>query len=162
MSRRATLDDALALAIEQFRGIDDKAGQPYILHLLRVMLRQSDPFSRQVGVLHDLFEDTELTLDDLRSRGFAKEVVDAIDALTHREDEAYYEYVLRVAKCDLARPVKLADLEDNYALDRVAYRPGHQQEDALRIERYILSYYFLSNRIDQDAYVTSMRRLTTD
>lgn len=155
----ATLDDALALAVEQFRGIPDKAGQPYILHLLRVMLRQSDPLACQVGVLHDLIEDTEVSLDDLRRRGFAPEVVDAVDALTHREHEEYYEYVLRLAECPLARPVKLADLEDNYSLERVAYRAGHQTEDAARIQRYILSTYFLKGLIDRATYIDSMRRI---
>ena len=159
MSKHATLDDALALAVDKFRGITDKAGQPYILHLLRVMLRQSDLRASQVGVLHDLVEDTDVTLDDLRSRGFAAEVVDAVDAMTHRDDEAYHEYVIRLSRCPLARPVKLADLEDNYSLPRVAYRPDHQSEDAVRVQRYILSYNFLTNCIDEASYVQSMQRL---
>ena len=162
MTQPATLDDALALAVEQFRGVLDKAGQPYVLHLLRVMLRQADPQAAQVGVLHDLVEDTDITLDDLTRRGFAKEVVAAIDALTHRVEEAYHQYVLRLSKCELARPVKLADLEDNYSLSRVAYRPGHQAEDAARIQRYILSYDFLLGRIDEAAYIESMQRLIAD
>ena len=161
MPKTATLDDALALAIEHFRGVTDKAGQPYILHLLRVMLRQSDPRASQVGVLHDLVEDTDVTLDDLRTRGFADEVVEAIDAMTHREGEAYHEYVVRLSKCALARPVKIADLEDNYSLDRVAYRPDHRSEDAVRIQRYILSYYFLLERLDERSYVASMQSLPT-
>ena len=159
MSKPATLDDALVLAVEQFRGVADKAGQPYVLLLLRVMLRQTDPLARQVGVLHDLIEDTDMSLSDLRERGFAEEVVAAVDALTHREEEKYHEYVLRLVKCELALPVKLADLEDNYSLNRVAYRPGHQDEDAARIQRYILSYYFLLGRITEADYVESMQQL---
>lgn len=159
MSEAATLDDALALAVQSFHGVVDKAGQPYVLHLLRVMLRQTDPLARQVGVLHDLVEDTDVTLDHLRERGFAKEVVSAIDALTHREGEEYHEYILRLSSCALARLVKLADLEDNYSLDRVAYRPEHRGEDTARIQRYILSYSFLLNRIDREAYVKSMQKL---
>lgn len=159
MPKCATLDDALALAVDKFRGVNDKAGQPYILHLLRVMLRQNDPLASQVGVLHDLVEDTDVTLDDLRSLGFAPEVVEAIDAMTHRDDESYHEYVIRLSKCPLARPVKLADLEDNYSLPRVAYRADHQSEDAVRVQRYILSYNFLTNRIDERSYVQSMLHL---
>jgi len=159
MIPHATLDDAIALAVEQFRGVLDKAGQPYILHLLRVMLEQIGLPAQQVGVLHDLVEDTNVTLGDLRTRGFSDEVVDAIDALTHRDEESYAEYVIRLAECPLARPVKLADLRDNYSLSRVAYRPEYQAEDAARVQRYILSHDFLSDRIDQGSYLESMRRI---
>lgn len=153
----ATLDDALALAVDKFRGVADKAGQPYILHLLRVMLRQSDSLSQQAGLLHDLVEDTEVTLENLRERGFSEEVVDAVDALTHRDDESYAQYVLRAAASPIARRVKIADLEDNYRLDRVAYRQEHRSEDSQRIQRYILSYYFLTERIDQESYLDAMK-----
>ena len=155
----ATLDDAIALAVQQFRGVLDKAGKPYMLHLLRVMLQQTEPAAQQVGVLHDLIEDTSLLLGDLRARGFSDEVVEAINALTHRQGESYAEYVVRLAKCPLARPVKLADLRDNYSLDRVAYRPDHRTEDAARLQRYILSHDFLSEHIDLASYLESMRHL---
>lgn len=157
-----TVDDALALAVEKFRGIPDKAGQPYILHLLRVMLQQSDDVARQVGVLHDLVEDTDVTLDDLRKRGFSEEVVEAIDALTHRDDESYAQYVLRAAASPVARRVKLADLEDNYQLGRVAYRRDHQSEDAQRIQRYILSYYFLTEQLDRASYLAAMEKVEAE
>ena len=159
MHVHATIDDALALAVEKFHGVVDKAGQPYILHLVRVMLRQHDDPSRQAAVLHDLVEDTAVTLDELSELGFSELVVSAVDALTHRENESYLDYVLRVANCTVARRVKLADLEDNYRLDRVAYRLTHQHEDSQRLQKYILSYQFLSGHIDQSAYTTGMQHI---
>lgn len=152
----ASLEDALALATEEFKGTLDKAGQPYILHCLRVMQAQDSDDARQVGLLHDLVEDTQVTLDDLRRRGFSERVVSAVDAMTHRPDEAYHAYVLRLSQCPLAIPVKLADLHDNYRLDRVAFRIEHRPNDARRIQRYILTYQFLKQQIDQATYVAVM------
>lgn len=160
MHIHATIDDALALAVEKFHGVMDKAGQPYILHLLRVMLHQHDDASRQAAVLHDLVEDTAVTLDELSELGFSELVVSAVDALTHREKESYHDYVLRVAKCAIAKRVKLADLEDNYRLARVAYRPDHQHEDSMRLQRYVLSYQFLSGHIDEAVYINCMLHIT--
>jgi (p)ppGpp synthase/HD superfamily hydrolase len=158
-SGKATLDDALLLAAQQFRGVRDKAGQPYILHCLRVMLAQADDITRQAAVLHDVVEDTDVTLAELRQRGYAHEVVEAVDALTHRDDETYHEYVLRLSECAVARPVKLADLQDNYRLDRVAYRKDHQTDDAVRIQKYILTHQFLTMQIDRATYVECMSSL---
>ncbi len=135
----ATLEDALELVAKKFHGIKDKAGQPYILHLLRVMLRQSEDYARQVALMHDLVEDTDVSLDDLRRLGYAEPVVDGVDAVTHRSSETYAEYVLRAASNPIGRAVKVADLQDNYSLDRVAYRQDHREDDARRIQKYILS-----------------------
>lgn len=160
MTAHATIDDALALAVEKFHGVIDKAGEPYILHLIRVMLQQTDDAARQVAVLHDLVEDTAVTLDELSELGFADSVVTAIDALTHRAEENYEDYVFRVAECSMAKRVKLADLGDNYRLDRVAYRAKHQHEDAQRMQRYVLSHQFLSGLIDADTYRACMHHIS--
>lgn len=154
-----TFDDALALATEKFKGVTDKAGQPYILHCMRVALAQPDDASRQVAVLHDLVEDTDVTLEDLARRGFHPDVIAGIDALTHRSDESYQAYVLRLAQSSLARQVKLADLSDNYRLDRVKYTLENQAADGRRIQKYILSYQFLSGQLSQSQYLQGMERL---
>ena len=64
-----TLEDAIALAVEAHRGQREKAGQPYILHVLRVMFSLDTEVERIVGVLHDVVEDTGRTFDDLRRLG---------------------------------------------------------------------------------------------
>jgi hypothetical protein len=152
----ATLDDALALVISKFRGITDKAGQPYILHCLRVMLSVSGSHAQQVAVMHDLVEDTDVTLDDLRNMQFAEEVVEALKLVTHVANDSYADYVVRLKANALASRVKIADLHDNYSLGRVAYRDGYNANDALRIQRYILSHQFLTELIDESSYRRQM------
>lgn len=108
-----TLEDAIALAARAHRGQVDKGGQPYILHVLRVMLRQEDETARIVAVLHDVLEDTPVTLADLQTAGYDEQVCEAVDCLTRRTAEAYEDMIERVAMSPLARQVKLADLADN-------------------------------------------------
>jgi (p)ppGpp synthase/HD superfamily hydrolase len=152
----ATLDDALALVIAKFHGITDKAGQPFTLHCLRVMLGVSGSLTQQVAVMHDLVEDTDVTLDDLRTMEFADEVIEAVALVTHLGTDTYADYVVRLKANKLARQVKIADLHDNYSLGRVAFRDRHNTEDARRIQRYILSYQFLTDLIDEFSYRRQM------
>jgi (p)ppGpp synthase/HD superfamily hydrolase len=126
------LEDAIALACRAHRGQVDKGGQPYILHLLRVMLKQENEIARIVGVLHDVVEDTGVTLDDLGAAGFGDQVCEAVDCLTRRKDEPYESMIARVAANPLARSVKLADLEDN--MDPRRRLPGDRE--AQRQVRY--------------------------
>ena len=155
----ATLDDALALVVAKFHGVRDKAGQPYVLHCLRVMLGVSGTFAQQVAVMHDLIEDTDVTLHDLRTHKFAEEVIAAIQLVSHFGSDSYVDYVVRLKSNELARQAKIADLNDNYSLTRVAYRDQHQAEDAARIQRYILSYQFLTDVIDESSYRRQMASL---
>jgi (p)ppGpp synthase/HD superfamily hydrolase len=131
----STLEDAIALAALAHHGQVDKAGEAYILHPLRVMLRTGSDLERMVAVLHDVVEDTPYTLDALRRLGFPPEVVEAVDALTRREDEgeSYEAFVLRAGRNPLARHVKIADLEDNMDMTRIA---DPQEKDHQRLERY--------------------------
>jgi len=108
-----TLEDAIILAAQAHRGQVDKGGQPYILHVLRVMLRQENEIARIVAALHDVLEDTHVTLADLRAAGYSEQVCPAVDCLTRRKGEAYEDMIERIATNPLARQVKLADLADN-------------------------------------------------
>lgn len=152
----AGIDDALELVTSKFKGMQDKDGEPYILHCLRVMLGVSDPLAQQVAVMHDLVEDTSVTLDELRLHGFAEDVIAAVDLVTHRDHESYADYVVKLKPNTLARQAKLSDLRDNAGLDRVLYRERSAQRDANRIQRYVLSYQFLSDRIDEPTYRRQM------
>lgn len=153
----ATIDDALELVVTHFRGIRDKDGQPYVMHCLRVMLGVTDALAQQVAVMHDLVEDTEVSLEDLRQRGFSSEVVEAVDLLTHSPEDSYAGYVVRLKPNDLARQVKLADLRDNASLSRVAYRADRRESDLRRVQRYLLSYQYLTDRLDEASYRQQMR-----
>ena len=136
---RPTLEDAIALAARAHRGQVDKSGEPYILHSLRVMLKQESEAARIVAVLHDVVEDTAVSINGLRAAGFDDEICDAIDSLTRRPDEIYEDMIARVAANPIARRVKLADLEDNMdprrRLDgaREAERQGRYREAHARL-----------------------------
>jgi (p)ppGpp synthase/HD superfamily hydrolase len=83
------LEVAIALACESHRGQTDKAGKSYILHPLRLMLRFESTSEQIVAVLHDVIEDSSVTLDRLLELGFDPSVVNAIDALTRRRGEVF-------------------------------------------------------------------------
>ena len=120
------------------------------------MLGVTGPIAQQVAVMHDLVEDTDVTLGDLRKLEFSDEVIDAIQIVTHVGDDSYADYIVLIKANVVARQVKIADLHDNYSLGRVAYRDQHNAEDARRIQRYILSYQFLTDRIDESSYRRQM------
>jgi (p)ppGpp synthase/HD superfamily hydrolase len=133
----STLERAIVVAAEAHAGQKDKAGAPYILHPLRVMLAMEDDEARMAAVLHDVVEDSGVTLDQLREMGFPESVVEAVDALTKRDDERgadnYLDFVVRAGRNDIARTVKLADIADNMDLSRIAAPTG---KDLARVNRY--------------------------
>ena len=106
-----TLEDAISLAMEAHRGQRDKAGAPYILHPLRVMLSMETETEMIVAVLHDVVEDGGITIDDLRKAGYSGEIVNAIDHLTRLDGEEYDQFIDRVKGNPLARKVKIVDLQ---------------------------------------------------
>ncbi len=128
-----SLEDTIALAAEAHRGQVDKGGQPYILHPLRLMLHLRSDVDRIVGVLHDVVEDTHFTQEDLRSRGYPTDVLEALDCLTKRPAEEYEDFIQRIKPNPIARRVKLVDLEDNMDVRRL---PTMNEEDFQRLKKY--------------------------
>jgi (p)ppGpp synthase/HD superfamily hydrolase len=130
----STLERAIAIAVEAHAGAVDKGGTPYILHPLRVMLRMDDEATRIAAVLHDVVEDAEdWNLVRLRAEGFAQEVIAAVEALTRRDGEDYFDFCRRAGADPIARLVKLADIEDNMDLSRIT---NPTSADHARLERY--------------------------
>ena len=142
----ATLDDAIRLAVQAHRGQKDKAGAPYILHPLRVMLCMRSDIERMVAVLHDVLEDTQYTLLDLRQVGYPEPVLEALDCLSRRERETYGEFIKRVKANPLARKVKIADLEDNMDMRRIS---APQEKDMERLEKYRRAWLDLMEEMTQ-------------
>lgn len=136
----STLERAIAVAAKAHEGQRDKGGAAYILHPLRVMLRVDTTEQRIVAVLHDVLEDSAMTLADLAREGFPLKILAAVEALSRRPDESYEAFVARLADDPLAKAVKLADIEDNSDLSRIAM-PG--PEDLARLERYRRAADFL-------------------
>ena len=129
----ADIEEAIRIAVEARRGQKDRAGAPFVLHPLRMMFRMQTDAERMAAVLHDVVEDSEWTLDDLRARGFSDEVVEAVDALSRREGESYEDFVERAARHPVARRVKIADLEDNMDVRRTG---TVTEKDTERLTRY--------------------------
>lgn len=130
----AELEDAIRIAVEAHRGQVDKAGKPYILHVLRVMHTVVGEQAQMVAVLHDVVEDCEgWTLERLLDEGFDQAVVEGVDAVTRREGESYLAFIDRAKLSPLGRVVKLADLEDNMNVRRL---PKVRSSDAKRLEKY--------------------------
>ena len=129
----STLERAIEIAAAAHAGQTDKAGQPYILHPLRVMLRVNTDVERMAAVLHDVVEDTPVTLERLTSEGFPPSVVAAVEALTKRDGETREDAARRAVRDSIARNVKLADNAENLDLSRIA-KPT--EKDYARLEEY--------------------------
>ncbi len=135
---KPTLEDAVALASALHKGQKDKAGASYILHPLRVMLNPllTTDEERIAAVLHDTVEDCDITLEQLRERGYSAEVVEALSFLTKlpEEEDDYDAFIERIlGGLLIARKVKLADLHDNADLSRFAHPT---EKDVKRQEKY--------------------------
>lgn len=139
------LEKALAIALRAHLGQKDKAGAPYILHPLRVMLSMETELEMIAAVLHDVVEDSGLTVEDLRREGIPEVALAAIEHLTHREAESYDDFIERVKQNTLACKVKLADLEDNLNIARIE-RPT--EKDLARLEKYQRARLALSGNDD--------------
>ena len=123
---------AEALARKCFVNAVDKAGAPYIGHCERVAGRLEEPEYKVIGWLHDVVEDTDITIDEIR-RDFGADTADAVDAVTHRQDESWADYIERVKANPVAKAVKISDLIDNSNLSRLRdVRP----KDVLRQRKY--------------------------
>lgn len=140
----STLEKAIAIACDAHKENVDKAGAPYILHPLRVMMRMDSMNEMIVAVLHDVVEDSEeWTLQRLKEEGFEQEIIDAIEALTKRDGEVYVEFIVRVSKNRIGKKVKLADLEDNMNLMRIGKLT---EKDKRRIDKYHRAWKELRKR----------------
>ncbi len=112
----STLERAIEIAAQAHAGQKRKNGMPYVLHPIRVMLRQQAQDAMIVAILHDVLEDTNVTMDDLRHAGFTDPILSAVNLLTHADGVPYEEYIRCISGNPLASAVKKADLEDNMNL----------------------------------------------
>ena len=137
----STIEKAIQMALKAHSGQKEKAGAPYILHPLRVMLAMDSDTERMVAVMHDVIEDSEISIDDLVSLGFSEKVCHAVLALTKLDNEPYDVYLNRVKANPIALKVKLADQKDNMDLGRIA---NPTEKDFERIKKYAKAFKLLS------------------
>lgn len=134
------LEKAEQLAREAHKGQKDKSGVDYIGHPLRVSARCKSPKAKIAGLLHDTIEDTYVTPQLLKEMGFDDDIVEAVLALSRHADETYAEFIVRASQNEIAKEVKIADLEDNMDVRRL-----HEitEKDVTRIRKYLHSWRYL-------------------
>ena len=124
---------ALKLCFEAHRDQTDKSGLPYVFHPFHLAEQMDDEITATVALLHDVVEDTDITLADLKNMGFPDEVLEAVGMMTHDPSVPYLEYAAGLRENPVARTVKLADLRHNSDLSRL----DAVDEKALRrVEKY--------------------------
>lgn len=124
---------AMRLAYEAHKEQYDKGGVPYIFHPYHIAEQLSEEYDICVALLHDVVEDTDITLSDLENAGFPKEVVEAVGILTKTKGEDYMEYVRRIKINPIAKKVKLRDLEHNSDPTRLV---DGREKSAAQLEKY--------------------------
>ncbi|MBO5231661.1 MAG: bifunctional (p)ppGpp synthetase/guanosine-3',5'-bis(diphosphate) 3'-pyrophosphohydrolase [Clostridia bacterium] len=132
---------ALSLCFEAHKNQLDKSGMPYVFHPFHLAEQMETEETVVVALLHDLVEDTDYTIDDLKAMGFPQNVTDAIALMTHDADTEYMDYVARIKTNPIAKAVKLADLRhnsDTTRLDKVT------EKDLKRVEKYTAAIKFLT------------------
>ncbi|WP_300727496.1 HD domain-containing protein [uncultured Bacteroides sp.] len=113
------INKALEIACRVHAGQTDKGGHPYIWHPVRVALHCDSEEEKVVALLHDVVEDTPVTLEALKAEGFSMAVLDALKCLTKIKGEEYMDFIRRVAGNELAVKVKIQDLKDNMDVSRL-------------------------------------------
>ena len=132
---------AYLIACEAHFGQFDKGGSFFILHPMHIACQFNEEMLVAAAFLHDVIEDSELTENDLLSRGVPQDVVDIVSELTRKEGEKYFDYIERVSLNPNAAKIKLADLRHNSDLSRL---PHVSDRDRGRQKRYFKAIEILT------------------
>ena len=107
------LHKAITIACEAHQGQFSINGEPYILHPLRLLIKAKSNEERIIAVLHDVIEKTNISLADLKNKGFNQNIINSIDSLSRRRGESYVDYIGRLMQNRISVKIKLLDLADN-------------------------------------------------
>ena len=130
---------ALKLCFEAHKEQVDKTGVPYVFHPFHLAEQMDDEISTVCALLHDVIEDTEITMEMLGQMGFPQDVLDVLGLLTHDEAVPYMDYVKNIRSHPIAKKVKIADLMHNSDVTRLdfvdewAFKRNQKYQEALRI-----------------------------
>jgi len=137
------LAKAIQIASAAHENQVDKANAPYILHPIRLMLKFSSVEEQIVAVLHDVIEDSDMTIDDLRKKNFSDDVLTAVDLLTKKPGQDYQNYLEKISENNLARKIKIEDIKDNLNLTRLT---SVSAQDLERAKKYHVALQFLEGK----------------
>ena len=132
---------AMKLCFQAHKDQTDKSGIPYVFHPIHLAEQMKDEDTTVVALLHDVVEDTDYTLEDLREMGFNERVIAAIALMTHAEGVPYMDYVAKIKDNPIAKAVKLADLAHNSDITRMDVV---DEKAIARVEKYAKAIRFLN------------------
>ena len=124
---------AMRIAYEAHKEQYDKGGVPYIFHPYHIAEQLEEEYDICVALLHDVVEDTEVTLLDLENAGFPKEIVEAVGLMTRDKEVQYLDYVRKIKTNPIAKKVKLLDLAHNSDPTRLV---NGKEKSASLLDRY--------------------------
>lgn len=137
---------ALKLSYEAHAGQTDKAGLPYVFHPFHVAEQMDTEDEICAALLHDVVEDTDRTLDDIRAAGMGNAVIETLGLLTHDPAIPYEDYVAALAANPTARKVKIADLRHNLDKTRIKQPTDRDRQRWVKYER-ALAYLLKQDRL---------------
>lgn len=141
---------ALKLCYKAHEGQVDRGDLPYVFHPFHLAEQMDDEASTVTALLHDVVEDTNYTIGDLRTMGFSEEVIGALSLMTHDDAVPYMDYVRALSYNPIAVKVKLADLRHNMDLTRLDHEPT--EKDLQRRQKYREAEKILLEAGTEEAY----------
>ena len=155
---------AMRVAYDAHRDQVDKGGVPYIFHPYHLAEQMNNEIRVCAALLHDVVEDTDITLEHLKSE-FPPAVTDIVQLLTHEEEVDYYEYVAGICTNEDAAFVKLADLVHNMREDRLVKQQSNEQiqrrfqkyAEALRMVVQFLETQLSRGSEDEKLFINIMK-----
>lgn len=151
MDNKKVFAEAIKIAVLAHHGATTRDGMPYILHPLFVAKGFTDSLLASIAVLHDVVEDTDVSFEELESKGMPDRVISALRLLTKQKNELYHDYILRL-QCgnnEDALRVKLADLDHNMDLRRL---PSLTEKDFERNKKYLIAKDLITSSLNTLTY----------
>lgn len=133
---------AIKLMFDKQKNEIDKGGMPYVFHPFHLAEQMESEDEVVVALLHDIIEDTDVTIKELTKMGFTKQETDAISIMTHNKNDSYEKYIKKISTNKLATKVKIADLKHNLDITRLN---EIKTKDLEKIEKYKKSLRYLEN-----------------
>lgn len=140
------LERAIRLAAKVHKGQVDRFNKPYVLHVMRVMMRGHDKEEQVLGAIHDVLERSTLTVEDLAKKDFPPRILTALQHISRVPEEDYEQYIDRVMEDPLAIRVKLHDLADKMDLLHV---DTLSHADLKRYNKQLAAYHRMKKVVEE-------------
>ena len=140
---------SLEIVTRLFNDKEDKGGQPYVIHLLKVYSGVSEYTEKVCALLHDVVEDTDISYNDLSEVGFSSKVIEILRILTKIKGEDYRDYIKRITDSGNvhAMNIKLADLKHNMDISRIKNPTTNDYERISK--RYEPAYHKILDKLNE-------------